>query len=183
MNRPHPVYLTLLAAALLCALPAVLRADDAPPLALQQDSTSIYLGKVQVRGEVKIAQTLQAIKLALQMPYSSDPKFANVVICRLEDKPGSHLYKTLICGSNRNLAAQRLALQTTFGLMNSRNAAGGEFAGIACAPGCFDQVFGTLNEALDAMPEHYLKTTVDGAALDNLLSKVPYPQARQPASI
>ena len=185
MKIPRSIYLALLAATvLLCALPPVLRADDAPAVSTLGDSAIIYLGSVQLRGEVKITQTLQAIKLALQMPYSADPKFANVVICRLEDKPGSSLYKILICGSNHNLAGQRLALQAAFDSMNGHDADGdGEYAGIACAPGCFGQVFGTLNETLDSMPEHYLKTTVDGAALSDLLRQVPYPRARQPASI
>lgn len=170
--------LPVVIAGVLCALSPVLRADDTPAATDQGKDVTIYLGNVEVRGEAKIGQTLQAIKIALEMPYSSDPKFANVLVCRLEDKPGSHLYKILICGTNRNLASQRFALQTAFDLMNSRNASDrGEFGGVSCAPGCYDQVFGALNETIDGMPDHYLKTTVDGAALKTLLQKVPYPSA------
>lgn len=104
---------TILIAALGLPLTVVANSDPAPggatPQTAQDDNAVMYLGKIQVRGEKNIVKTLQAIKVGLEMPYSNDPKLANVVVCRLEDQAGSHVKQWLICGTNRTLAQQREA--------------------------------------------------------------------------
>lgn len=155
---------------ILCALPAMARMDGS--LTGNQDKNMvIYLGNVQVQGQVKITQTLQAIKVALTMPYSNDPKLADMMVCRLEDKAGSHVQKVLICGTNRLLAKQRAGLQTAFSVAAAQNSGGAN----CVSAGCYQAVFDALNDVIDRTPGHYLKTTVDGSALTHLLQQVSMP--------
>ena len=98
---------------MLCAMPAMAHMDGGP--AGSEDKNMVmYLGNVAVHGQYKITKTLQAIKVALAMPYSTDPKLADMMVCRLEDKAGSHVQQVLICGTNRLLAQQRASLQSAF---------------------------------------------------------------------
>ncbi len=94
----------------LCALPVMARMDGGPA-ATEDKNMVMYLGNVQVRGQEKITKTLQAIKVALDMPYSNDPKLADMMVCRLEEKAGSHVQQILICGTNHILSKQRAAMQ------------------------------------------------------------------------
>ncbi|MBU6470268.1 MAG: hypothetical protein KGQ68_06255, partial [Gammaproteobacteria bacterium] len=53
---------------------------QSPTSPSEQDGAPVmHLGKVEVKGEKQIIQTLQLIKVALRTPESSDPKLANVV--------------------------------------------------------------------------------------------------------
>jgi hypothetical protein len=159
----------------LCALPAMARMDGSPTVT-EDKNMVMYLGNVEVRGQEKITKTLQAIKVALDMPYSNDPKLADVMVCRLEEKAGSHVQQILICGTNRILSKQRAALQMHMAVAVTLNSHGGPCTSIDCYSGVFDE----LNETLDSMPGHYLKTTVDGSALHGLLQQVPYPPKATP---
>lgn len=158
----------------LCALPAMARMDGGPA-ATEDKNMVMYLGNVQVRGQEKITQTLQAIKVALTMPYSNDPKLADVMVCRLEEKAGSHLQQILICGTNRILSKQRAAIQSTMTMASFQNSAPG--AASCTGGGCYQAVFDALEEVTMNMPGHYLKTTVDGSALKGLLQQVATPPA------
>lgn len=162
--------LSIIGLGLLCALPALARMDgpaDPGPV--------MHLGEIEVHGQQQITRTLQAIKVALTMPYSNDPKFANVMVCRLEDSAESHVQKVLFCGTNRTLALQRGILQSnaTVAVALNNDSHGG---GVGCNDSqCYTAVFAQLTETLDSLPGHYLHTTVNGPALRNALQNVPMP--------
>jgi hypothetical protein len=160
--------------------------DNAQAQHVQNDHMVMYLGKVEVRGEKNIIKTLQAIKVGLRQPYSTDPKLANVVVCRLQDEPGSHLKQWLICGSNRILAANRNALHTAMTAAFTSTDAGeepGDPGSLTCmSEECYTQVFSTLSETLNSQPGQYLDTLVNGPSLHNLLQKIPDPVAQQTAA-
>jgi len=171
----------ILVATLGLPLAVVANNDPAPgaatPQPAQDDNTTMYLGKIEVRGEKNIVKTLQAIKIGLQMPYSSDPKLANVVVCRIEDQAGSHIKQWLTCETNRDAAKRRDTLHSS---MNMATAQG--YDGMGCASSaCYSQVFEALNETLNSQPEHTIHTSVNGPALHQLLDKIPYPQGYTPA--
>ncbi len=160
--------------------------DNTENQAAQYDNIVMYLGKVEVRGQENIIKTLQAIKVGLQQPYSTDPKLANVVVCRLQDAAGSHLKQWLTCGTNRNLAANRGYLQTAM-LVTAQDTDAGQDGGdpgsITCATsGCYTEEFSVFNEALESLPGQYLHTLVNEAGLRSLLQKIPYPAAQQTPS-
>lgn len=152
--------------------------SDTTPQSAQDDNAVIYLGNIQVRGEKNIVKTLQAIKIGLQMPYSTDPKLANVVVCRIEDQAGSHVRQWLICGTNRMLAKQREALHTA---MVASVPAGSQLGSNCVSEGCYENVFSVLNETMNSLPGNTLHTSVNGPALHKLLEMVPYPQGYIPA--
>lgn len=162
---------------LLSTVPAQARMDG--PTTAGDQNMVMYLGNVEVRGQEKITRTLQAIKVALTMPYSDDPKLANMMVCRLEDKAGSHVQQILICGTNRILSKQRDAMQMHMTAAVMINSHGGPCTSIECYSGVFDE----LNETLDSMPGHYLKTTVDGSALRGLLQQVPVRAPDAPTAV
>ncbi|HVA54281.1 MAG TPA: hypothetical protein VNI53_00555 [Gammaproteobacteria bacterium] len=151
---------------------------DATPQTAQDDNAIMYLGKIEVKGEKNIVKTLQAIKIGLQMPYSTDPKLADVVVCRIENQTGSHVKQWLICGTNRTLAQQRSAMNTA---MITAVAGESQFGSSCTSSGCYEQVFAVLNETLNSLPGNYLHTSVNGPALHGLLEKIPYPQGYSPA--
>lgn len=127
------------------------------------NNVSIQLGKVKVTGKMKIIRALQIIKVALKTPESSDPKLANVVVCRLHYAVGSHATQVLRCGTNRDLAKRRDASQriTTSWIAN-------------CGFNCGTQAyFNAWNEVLTAQPGNVLTMEVNGPAFRNLLEKVP----------
>ena len=133
--------------------------------AARDQSVTLHLGKITVRGERQIVKALQIIKLGLRQPYSSDPKLANVVVCRMHDKVGSHVIQVLICGTNANLAKRRTAFQiATLGVIAQ------------CGNNCGLQNYANgWNEVLADQPGQVLDTRVNGAALRALLAKVPLP--------
>lgn len=162
-------------------LAVVANSDPAPgdttPQAAQDDNATMYLGKIEVKGEKNIVKTLQAIKLGLQMPYSSDPKLADVVVCRIEDQAGSHVKQWLICATNRDAAKRRDAIHTSMITATAQNS-----YGVSCSSSaCYEAVFAALNETLNSQPGHTIHTSVNGPALHKLLEKIPYPQGYTPA--
>lgn len=66
------------------------RAADTDRVDCHTLAQSIYLGRVEVHGQKNINEALQAIKIGLQPPYSTDPKMANAVVCRLVPAAGNH---------------------------------------------------------------------------------------------
>jgi len=187
VNTRTSLFLTaMLGIALVMLAPHSSAQGNAPDPSAQGGGVIMYLGKVEVRGQKKIIKTLQAIKVGLRQPYSTDPRLANVVVCRLQDEAGSHLKQWLTCGTNRNLTANREYLQTAMISTAQYSDAnqGGDGGGATCTTsGCYINEFAVFNTALDNLPGHYLHTLVNGPGLRSLLQKIPYPAAQQkPAS-
>lgn len=140
----------------------------------------LALGPITVTGTPMVLKVLQMIKIGLDEPFSTDPRMANVVVCRMHDETGSHFTQTLICATNKAWFGMRRATQ--MGMLNARanetNTNGAEGAGsTSCASnGCYAQAFMALNEALAALPGGYLHTSVDGSALRSALKDIPYPK-------
>ena len=141
-------------------------ASAAPPPVVNwaaDNNVAIQLGKVKVTGARKVIRALQIIKVALNTPESSDPKLANVVVCRLHYEVGSHATQVLQCATNRDLAKRRDVFQrtTTSWIAN-------------CGFSCGIQTYiDAWNEVLSAQPENVLTMEVNGPAFRNLLEKVP----------
>lgn len=163
----------MLAASLLLTAPVIWADGGALPGAASHatpainwttdNNVSIRLGKVKVTGEKKIIRALQIIRVALNTPESSDPKLANVVVCRLHYTVGSHVTQVLQCGTNHDLAERRDTFQrnTTSWVAN-------------CGFNCGTQAyFDAWNEVLSAQPGNILSMEVNGPAFRNLLEKVP----------
>lgn len=131
----------------------------------QDGAPVMHLGKVEVKGEKQIIQTLQLIKVALRTPESSDPKLANVVICRLHNEIGSHERQMLTCGTNASLAARRDATQTAMRQALSN----------PTGPSTEDSARYELNEVLANQPGNILQAPVNGPAFRALLEKIPLP--------
>ncbi|HKT32923.1 MAG TPA: hypothetical protein VJS89_10630 [Gammaproteobacteria bacterium] len=155
-------------------------AASADNLITGQGQTQVLnLGPITVTGTPMVLKVLQMIKIGLDEPLSTDPRMANVVVCRMHDETGSHFTQTLICATNKAWFGIRRATQT--GMLNARanetNTAGSEGAGTtSCVSnGCYGQAFMALNEALAALPGGYLHTSVDGSALRKVLKDIPYP--------
>jgi len=154
--------ITILALGLLAVLFVLPASVAANP---DQATPEIHLGKVTVKGVQNIVATLQAIKVALQQPESSDPKLAKVVVCRLHDEIGSHEQQILTCATNRSLAARRDTFQTAMRAALSN----------ATGPGSADSAISELNEVLANQPGNMLQAPVYGPAFRALLEKIPLP--------
>lgn len=165
----------LLILAVLTLSSAVMAADtseqvNTPNTGPQASHMTMSLGKVEVHGERDIYRVLQDIKVGLRQPYSTDPKLANVVVCRLLPQAGSHIMEHLICGTNRALAEQRFSVQTGMAVAESEQP--------ACDPSCvMEHIFTKLNIYLQNIPNHSLRATVNGAALRTVLQKLPDPNS------
>lgn len=131
----------------------------------------IYLGKIAVHGERNIVRVLQAIKISLQQPYSSDPRLKNVVVCRLENTGASHFNQTLSCAPNWVWAKRRAATQTAMvGI-------GDPGDNVSCTtPACYNQLSQALGDAMSAAPDQTLHAQVNGPGFRGLLHKIPYPE-------
>ncbi|MGB9430561.1 MAG: hypothetical protein WCC11_11915 [Gammaproteobacteria bacterium] len=153
--------------AMMLALPLAAMAADS---SAQDDNATLQLGKVEVHGQQNIVQVLQDIKVGLRQPYSTDPKMANVTVCRLVPQAGSHIMDHLICGTNRALAGQRFALQTGMAVAESGQP--------ACDMSCvMEHIFTQLNEYLQNLPQHGFQADVNGATLRSVLAKIPDPDS------
>lgn len=148
----------------------------------QGTSQTLELGQIKVTGQAMVLKVLQMIKLGLEEPFSSDPKLANVVVCRMHNETGSHVKQTLICATNKAWLDGRSAMQTGLESVQTQSAPGSDsFMGVStCASNiCDSEVFAPLNNALSGLSGGYLQTTVDGSKLHALLNKIPTPaQAR-----
>ncbi len=167
-----------LSLALLCGSQAAARMRMDGPV---DNSAVMHIGEVEVHGQKEITRTLQAIKVALTRPYSNDPKLANVMVCRLEDAPGSHIKQQLVCGTNRTLSLRRGSLQSNFTAATAENTVNG-LRGTGCYnDSCYTAAFEQLNETLATLPGHYLDQTVNGPALRKALKDTPMPVPDAPA--
>lgn len=179
-------FLTMLSGLLLASIATGFAQNNTQSQVAHNDNMVMYLGKIEVRGKENIIKTLQAIKIGLRQPYSTDPKLADVMVCRLQDESGSHLKQWLICGTNRNLAVNRETLHTQMistASSTDQPTDPGDPGSLTCISGsCYEAEFSVLNEALDDQPGHYLRTLVNGPAFSSLLHKIPYPSAQQTAT-
>ena len=154
--------------------------DNAQTQADQNNNVVMYLGKVEVHGQQKIFKTLQAIKVALREPYSTDPKLANVMVCRLQDEAGSHIMQLLICGTNRNLSRNRGKLQTAMMFVAAQNTSSNQDNSMgACRVSCTSEASEILQETVSSQPGQYLHASVNGSELQSLLHRIPLPAAQQ----
>ena len=171
--------LGIAALGLACTVPAIAQLRlDGPA----DDSTVMHIGEIEVHGQQEITRTLQAIKVALTRPYSNDPKLANVMVCRLEDAPGSHVQQQLVCGTNRILSLRRSSLQSNYTAATAQNTVNGP-KGTGCYnDSCYTAVFEQLNETIATLPGHYLDQTVNGPALRKALKDTPMPAADAPTA-
>jgi acyl-CoA reductase-like NAD-dependent aldehyde dehydrogenase len=140
------------------------------------DQPMLHLGTIEVSGQKQVLQALQAIKVALKQPESTDPKLRDEVVCRIDDDIGTHHQEFLVCASNKTLGARREATQDSFMLACE------SVSGTSCYAG---QAFGArtpLGTAINATSDHVLRMPVNGAALKSLLAKIPDPTPAEMAA-
>jgi len=174
----------------LALLPALAWADDALMSGKfdqnSDDQATIYLGSIAVGGQREIYEAMQDIKLALDQPLSTDPKLADVVVCRITDDIGTHAKQLLICGTNKVLNQNKEVLQTVMStsLADADAPSGGDHpkgSSTACVTdSCYHDSLSILNQSLNNTRRHYMKQQVNGASLHALLAKIPYPKQVQP---
>lgn len=144
------------------------------PYAVAQTKNSqpvLNLGKITVHGQKNIVRVLQAIKVSLDQPYSTDSKLQNVVVCRLEEVAGSHLEKLLICATNRTLSGRLNAIQAAIA------GKGDPGNNMFCAStSCYEATFGDINTAIESSRGKTLEVMVDGPVFHEVLDKIPYPK-------
>lgn len=164
-----------LAVGTMSAMQPLYAADPAPP-ATTQGVPVMYLGRVQVTGEKNIFLTLQSIKVALLRPYSSSPRDADLVVCRIE-KSMSEAVDYLDCDTNRNYAAQRDASQLAFMTAQGRSSGGGsnQISEMWNQTLASEEVL--LANLVTTQPGHKLHVPVNGSAFRNLLDRLPMPAA------
>jgi hypothetical protein len=154
---------------------------DADASSALDDGTVLYLGKIGITGHQAILETLQAIKISLKQPQSNDPKLANMIVCRLEDIPGTDTKQYLTCATNRVLAKKRDIMETAemAALSNTNGPTTRDGTGPSSpscsSEACYENTVDILDQALNQNPGKYIHVQVNGAALHNILQKIPDP--------
>lgn len=163
--RPTGILIPILLLLSAVAAPA---GHATPPVTSTKNENTIQLGSVAVHGQKQILAALQAIKIALHSPFSSDKAHENDVVCRIS-KAMAEAREYLTCATNRTFAHRRMITQTDF-LITQYIASG---------------VGGTtraMESIVGAQPNHMLHMPVNGGALQALLNKLPAPQAAKAAA-
>ncbi|MHB8424522.1 MAG: hypothetical protein ACYDB9_05115 [Gammaproteobacteria bacterium] len=134
---------------------------------------SMNLGAIHVEGERQVIETLQALKIALNRPFSPSRAHENDVVCRIHKAMGRAV-EYLDCATNRYYTRRREITQTAMTVAESTAGATAP-NGVCNSSACYDYVFTALNEGLSRMRGHQLHVQVNAGALKALLAKVPYP--------
>lgn len=168
-------FATALALGALTAMQAAYAADPAPSSTTQGEPV-MYLGRIQVTGEKNIFFTLQSIKVALLRPYSTNPRDADLVVCRIE-KSMTEAVDYLDCDTNRNFAARRDAAQLAFITAQGRSGGGGsnQISEMWNQTLASEEVM--LTNLVVGQPGHKLHVPVNGGAFRKLLDRLPMPSA------
>lgn len=169
--RISPVFLCLF---LFVALPLQAAGNRLGPK--PAPAVSMNLGAIHVEGERQVIETLQAIKIALNRPFSPDRAHANDVVCRIHRAMGRAV-EFLDCATNRYYTRRRDITQTAMAIGETDNPA----EGLTCASSaCYENVFAALNAGLSSIRGHQLHVQVNAGALKALLARVPYPAPEAP---
>ena len=130
------------------------------------DAQTMFLGKVEVKGQQKIFRTLQQIKVALKRPLSVDAADANVVVCRLVQPLGQPDSAYLDCATNLDFTKQRDATRLRM-LATSGDA-------LHCPGKCGEAIW--LQNLVAEQPDSRLYMRVDGHAFRKLMDGIPMPE-------
>ncbi|HSN17492.1 MAG TPA: hypothetical protein VLV87_04720 [Gammaproteobacteria bacterium] len=163
-------FIVFLGASLLLAMALPFSAEarfDDPQVTLQ-------LGEVKVTGQKQVMQALQAIKVALKRPESSDPALRNVVVCRIERELGSNHNDELVCATNGTLSSRRQTIQS--GMLGACETMTSD---TSCSPVLAFSSKSPLQSAISSSADHVMRMPVNGAALKGLLAKIPDPAPQQ----
>ena len=152
---------TLASAVLVAAFCTPAWSRMADPAAANGGEPTIYLGKVAVTGQENIVRTLQAIKLALKTPFSSDAAHADVVVCRINKVLGE-VREYLDCATNRYYTARRDSERLQ--ILSTIPPSGGPPA-----------LMVAVEHLIDQQPENRLHVPVSGGNLQKLLDSIPLP--------
>ncbi|HEY1772531.1 MAG TPA: hypothetical protein VGH91_04995 [Gammaproteobacteria bacterium] len=128
------------------------------------DAETMYLGKIEVKGQKNIVRTLQAIKIALSRPISVDPADAQAIVCRIE-KPLGEVSEYLECATNEDYTKQRDAIhrsmESTFG------------SPLQCTGRCSEDNW--LQHLVAKQADSRIHMRVDGPAFRKLIRGIPVP--------
>ena len=109
--------------ALACATCAWADTPETPPstatagAATHTALNSTKLGKIQVKGLMPMVEVLQQMKVAIDAPFSDDPKHYDDMVCRFADNEGFRAQgKLLDCGTQGWFGMRRGAYHQNMGM-------------------------------------------------------------------
>ena len=151
-------------------------ADDQSP------ATSMYVGKVAVTGQQDIVRTLQAIKIALKRPFSTNPADADRIVCRINKAMGEEK-EYLECATNREYTQQRAASQLQRMVTDPQaqtDPRPGDSGAVNPAM-VRAGIENALENVVALQPDHRLNVPVNASQLQELLAQIPMPATATPA--
>jgi hypothetical protein len=131
---------------------------------------TIYLGKIPVTGQKNIVKTLQAIKIAMKSPFSTDPADADKIVCRINKVLGD-AREYLDCATNRDYIVRRWNTQIRMLSTQSDGGACGECQRVIA-----------IRNMLALQPDHRLHVPVNGGSFQKLLDSIQLPAAETVAA-
>ena len=108
----------------LAALPVFASATDPAPSPTTNVAAPVHtslnstkLGKIQVKGLMPMVEVLQQMKVAIDAPFSDDPKHYDDMVCRFADNEGFRAQgKLLDCGTQGWFGMRRGAYHQNMGM-------------------------------------------------------------------